>query len=202
MRRTLSKTNVIKMPTRSKMSSSTKAASVVSIMRPGPFGNPFVLTDVNDDCKRDECIDKFAKYFFAKLDKDKQFRNSVLELRGKTLGCCCKPKACHGDVIAWWLNEGAGANAALYHDATHTNAIISVIPGRQGASLIESKCDAVDTDLVGSGEPGGSMHDEADTNSIISGLRIESESAGKASGSVSSLVAAASTIRGVGVGSR
>jgi Domain of unknown function (DUF4326) len=27
------------------------------------------------------------------------------ELKGKVLGCCCKPKLCHGDVLAEWANS-------------------------------------------------------------------------------------------------
>jgi hypothetical protein len=29
---------------------------------------------------------------------------AVRELRGKVLGCYCKPKRCHGDIIAEYVN--------------------------------------------------------------------------------------------------
>ncbi|ASF45912.1 DUF4326 domain-containing protein [Methylovulum psychrotolerans] len=29
----------------------------------------------------------------------------LLQLRGKVLGCHCKPAACHGDVLANYLNS-------------------------------------------------------------------------------------------------
>ena len=111
-------TKVIKMSSRA----SSRAADVVSIMRrDGPFGNPFFLANVRSDREREECIDKFAQYFFAKVAKDHVFRDAVLALRGKTLGCCCKPKACHGDVIVWWLNEGNHTRALVAQDSTDTS---------------------------------------------------------------------------------
>jgi len=45
----------------------------------------------------------FADYFYERLASDPEFRERVLALRGKTLGCFCKPRACHGDVIANYL---------------------------------------------------------------------------------------------------
>jgi hypothetical protein len=52
---------------------------------------------------RDEAIRKF-KYDFEKgyLKKNKE---DALKLKGKILGCHCKPLACHGDVIAEYLNS-------------------------------------------------------------------------------------------------
>ena len=29
---------------------------------------------------------------------------NVVKLKGKTLGCFCKPYPCHGDIIAEYLN--------------------------------------------------------------------------------------------------
>jgi len=54
---------------------------------------------------REDAIQKFQKYFSERIEKDSEFRRRVLELKGKKLGCFCKPKACHGDVIADWLNK-------------------------------------------------------------------------------------------------
>ena len=47
----------------------------------------------------------FQKYFTERIEKDSEFKRRVLALKGKRLGCFCKPKACHGDVIADWLNK-------------------------------------------------------------------------------------------------
>jgi uncharacterized protein DUF4326 len=74
---------------------------VVKIMRGTPFGNPF---PVSKGRSREEAIGAFRIYFADKVARDPEFRALVLTLRGKTLGCCCKPKPCHGDVIAAWLD--------------------------------------------------------------------------------------------------
>lgn len=72
-----------------------------AITRPSVFGNPFVL---GKDGDRLQVLEKFSIYFFSRLRTDPKFRASVEQLRGKTLGCVCKPQQCHGDVIAAFLN--------------------------------------------------------------------------------------------------
>ena len=54
---------------------------------------------------REECIEKFKEDFYKKLEEDSEFRKAVLALKGKRLGCYCKPKACHGDVIKAWIDS-------------------------------------------------------------------------------------------------
>lgn len=54
---------------------------------------------------REECIEKFKEDFYKKLDRDPEFRKAVLALKGKRLGCYCKPKPCHGDVIKAWVDS-------------------------------------------------------------------------------------------------
>lgn len=75
----------------------------------GCFGNPIPLKNVDDEQERIECIAKFREYFHARIELDLNFREAVLGLRGKTLGCFCKQPdrevACHGDVIVEWLNS-------------------------------------------------------------------------------------------------
>jgi len=65
----------------------------------GFFGNPFNSND------RDKNIEDFRIYFLDRLKTDKEFKRRVLELKGKTLGCFCSPKPCHGDVIINYLND-------------------------------------------------------------------------------------------------
>ncbi|PRI17398.1 DUF4326 domain-containing protein [Pectobacterium versatile] len=72
------------------------------IGRGSKWGNPYSMYENGDD--RDEVIRKF-KYDF---DFDKFLnvkKEDFLHLKGKTLGCFCKPQACHGDVIADYLNS-------------------------------------------------------------------------------------------------
>ena len=68
----------------------------------GYFGNPFRLR-ANES--RGATIDRYREYFYDRLETDPDFKNRIHELKGKTLGCFCKPDACHGDVIAEYLNN-------------------------------------------------------------------------------------------------
>ena len=68
----------------------------------GYFGNPFRM---GSGISREDAVQRFQKYFTERIQKDAEFNRQVLALKGKRLGCFCKPKACHGDVIADWLNK-------------------------------------------------------------------------------------------------
>jgi hypothetical protein len=48
-------------------------------------------------------LQKHRAWATHRLATDLAFRRQVLELRGKTLGCFCKPAACHGDFYAEWI---------------------------------------------------------------------------------------------------
>jgi hypothetical protein len=76
----------------------------VYIGRPSLFGNPFTI---GFDGDRRKVISDFTVYFYDKLAFEDEFRQKVHELAGKTLLCYCYPKACHGDVIADYLNNRA-----------------------------------------------------------------------------------------------
>ena len=77
----------------------------VRIDRSSRLGNPFVI---GKDGSREEVIYKHRTRFL----KDAIMVEYVLKhCRGKTLGCWCKPKACHGDIYAevcdrgvWWCS--------------------------------------------------------------------------------------------------
>jgi hypothetical protein len=68
----------------------------------GYFGNPFRLRASED---RGATIERYGKYFHNRMETDPEFKRRVHELKGKTLGCFCKPYPCHGDVIAEYLNN-------------------------------------------------------------------------------------------------
>ena len=72
------------------------------IGRGSPFGNPFDYMKLG--ITRTECIEMYRTWFYKKLN-DPVFRDRVLELKGKVLGCFCKPDACHGDVIVEYLEK-------------------------------------------------------------------------------------------------
>ena len=60
-----------------------------------PFCNPF---KVGKDSREDVC-EKFREYMEERLKKEPSLKEELLALRGKTLGCWCKPDRCHGDVL-------------------------------------------------------------------------------------------------------
>lgn len=79
----------------------------VYIGRPGPFGNPFPL---QSEGERLVCIEQFEKWFLSDDSKAVEMRARALrELPGKILGCWCRPRICHGDVIARYVDENSGA---------------------------------------------------------------------------------------------
>ena len=75
----------------------------------GPFGNPYAVNEVCGRCGEfhttpGSTIPCFKEYFLERVEADQEFRLQVLALKGKVLGCFCKPKACHGDVLVAWLD--------------------------------------------------------------------------------------------------
>ncbi|KAB4217196.1 DUF4326 domain-containing protein [Bacteroides uniformis] len=71
----------------------------------GYFGNPFRL---DAEMARGGTLESYRKYFYHRLSTDEEFRGRIGELRGKTLGCFCKPNPCHGDVIKEYLDRMEG----------------------------------------------------------------------------------------------
>ena len=65
----------------------------VYIGRPSKWGNPFTI---GKDGSREEVIEKYKEYLLS----NDSLMSCLPNLKGKTLGCWCKPKACHGDVLA------------------------------------------------------------------------------------------------------
>lgn len=64
----------------------------IYIGRPSKWGNPFVI---GKDGTRQEVLEKYRKYILNKPELLKDLH----ELKGKTLGCYCKPFPCHGDIL-------------------------------------------------------------------------------------------------------
>ena len=68
----------------------------------GYFGNPFVLSAGE---AKGSSLEKYRTYFYERLKTDAEFLERIHALKGKTLGCFCKPYPCHGDIIAEYLNS-------------------------------------------------------------------------------------------------
>ena len=64
----------------------------IYIGRPSKWGNPF---QIGKDGTREEVIEKFRNWILTQPNLLKDLH----EIKGKTLGCWCKPKVCHGDVL-------------------------------------------------------------------------------------------------------
>lgn len=59
------------------------------------WANPF---KVGRDGTREEVIQKYRLYIQEKLKKP-DCKDALERLRGKRLGCWCKPEGCHGDIL-------------------------------------------------------------------------------------------------------
>lgn len=71
----------------------------VYVGRPSPFGNPF---REGPFVSRSQAISRYEKWL---KDNPELMERVRRELRGKRLGCFCRPKACHGDVLAMVAEE-------------------------------------------------------------------------------------------------
>ena len=71
-----------------------------SVLPQSPYANPF---HIGKDGDRAEVLLKFAEWWYApeQVALRARARN---ELPYRVLGCWCKPKACHGDIIAGYVN--------------------------------------------------------------------------------------------------
>ena len=78
----------------------------VYIGRPSKWGNPFTFKEGTRAefilSTREECIEAYRKWITE--GEGKHLLNDLHELKGKTLGCWCAPKACHGDVLVELAN--------------------------------------------------------------------------------------------------
>jgi hypothetical protein len=63
-------------------------------LRQSPYANPF---KVGKDGTREEVIEKYREWLLAQPEL---VARAESELKGKVLGCWCRPEACHGDVLA------------------------------------------------------------------------------------------------------
>jgi len=64
----------------------------------GKWGNPF---EIGKDGTREEVIRKYMEWIVTQKD----LMDSLMELSGCVLGCWCKPKPCHGDVLAYLVSR-------------------------------------------------------------------------------------------------
>lgn len=70
----------------------------VYIGRDSKWGNPF---KIGNDIGRNKSIELYTKW----LLENKSLMNDIHEIEGKVLGCHCKPKNCHGDILCDIINR-------------------------------------------------------------------------------------------------
>jgi hypothetical protein len=67
-------------------------------LKASPWANPFKITR---ECNRMDAIAHFRFWVrFSNEPRAVWIREHVHELKGKRLGCWCRPYHCHGDVLA------------------------------------------------------------------------------------------------------
>lgn len=98
----------------------------------GYFGNPCKLNQLCKFCSMTHewptaTIPCFRRYFEERIENDSEFRQRVQGLAGKRLGCFCKPNACHGDIIAEYVNKlvPAGDPEVSVHRTRPTGNILN-----------------------------------------------------------------------------
>lgn len=94
--------SITNMGLRTKVVHCKKEAYEVYIGRPSKWGNPFSHHSFGTLAKfvvdtREDAVAEFEKYIKG---KPSLLRAIKRELRGKVLGCWCRPNACHGDILA------------------------------------------------------------------------------------------------------
>lgn len=72
----------------------------VYVGRGTPFGNPFREGPMSN---RTQVIARYEKWLRSQPGLVERVRK---ELRGKRLGCHCRPRQCHADVLAMVAEEG------------------------------------------------------------------------------------------------
>jgi hypothetical protein len=70
----------------------------VYIGRGSIWGNPFIR---GKDGNKLEVIEKYKKFLLS----NEVLLKKLETLKGKRLGCFCKPKRCHGDIIVEILQQ-------------------------------------------------------------------------------------------------
>jgi Domain of unknown function (DUF4326) len=98
----------------------------------GYFGNPHHLIS---EAERDRAVEEYRADFLRRVESDPVFRRRVLMLRGQRLGCFCKPRACHGDVIAEWVDVQPDPKSHLpFAGADQSEVQLGTPPGLLGQS--------------------------------------------------------------------
>lgn len=77
----------------------------IYIGRPSIWGNPYTHKSGTQAefvvSSREEAVAKYKEYIL----NNPQLLKELPKLKGKVLGCWCKPQSCHGDILAELANN-------------------------------------------------------------------------------------------------
>ena len=65
------------------------------------WGNPF---KPSKDNTKEQRIRQYEEYIREKIERE-SLQEELLSMKGKVLGCWCKPEGCHGDVLVRLIEE-------------------------------------------------------------------------------------------------
>ena len=132
---------------KTKIVNRNNASFDISIGRDSEWGNPYPMK-VKTIEERDRVCDLYEQYFF-----EKQMWKNIWKLKGKILGCYCKPLRCHGDFLETQANNsfeihsgGAEGSDSLFDKYAPENATIihhsfdshKISKGLKGTRVIHS----------------------------------------------------------------
>ena len=60
------------------------------------WANPYKITS---ELPREKVLELYSVYIEEKIKNNNNLIHELLKLKGKTLGCWCKPECCHGDIL-------------------------------------------------------------------------------------------------------
>lgn len=66
------------------------------------WANPY---KIGKDGDRNEVLQKYYQYILNKLNSGQIAVEELHKLKGKQLGCWCKPELCHGDILVEILKQ-------------------------------------------------------------------------------------------------
>lgn len=69
------------------------------------WANPYKVGDKKGQYEREESLKLYESYIREKIKGSESMKEELLKLKGKNLGCWCKPEGCHGDILMKILEE-------------------------------------------------------------------------------------------------
>ena len=99
-------TKVINLNTVNDLQAWLKHPDHIYIGRGSKWGNSNKISKINS---REQVVQQY----FIDLQNNKELLGSILELQGKTLGCWCSPRLCHGFVLLEFLASAMSATEEM-----------------------------------------------------------------------------------------